>query len=205
MMSIENFLALLIDYFGTFAFAISGIRLAAAKRFDWFGAYVIGVITAIGGGTLRDTLLGIEIFWLAQSHYFIITFLALIVTMIFKSKLVKIENQIFVFDAIGIALFTIIGIDKTLDLGYAWWVALIMGVISAVIGGVLRDIIINEVPLIFRKEIYATACFTGGALYLLLLSVSVPIVLCQISAMVFIFIFRCLAAKNNWNLRQLEF
>ena len=147
-----------LEFVGTYAFAISGIRLAAGKKFDWFGAFIIGLITAVGGGTIRDMMLGITPFWMENSIYFIETFVAFITVLLFSKYLVSQHSTLFLFDTLGLALFTGVGIEKTLSLGFPLWVAIIMGTITGSAGGVLRDVFINEVPLIFRKEIYAMAC-----------------------------------------------
>lgn len=154
-----------LEFVGTYAFAISGIRLAAGKKFDWLGAFIIGLITAVGGGTIRDMMLGITPFWMENSIYFIETFVAFITVLLFSKYLVSQHSTLFLFDTLGLALFTIVGIEKTLSLGFPLWVAIIMGTITGSAGGVLRDVFINEVPLIFRKEIYAMACVFGGLIY----------------------------------------
>ena len=134
------------DYVGTFAFAISGIRLASAKQFDWFGAYVVGVVTAVGGGTLRDVMLGATPFWMLQSSYLIISALALLFVIIFRKYVISLNNTFFIFDAIGLGLFGVVGIEKTLQFGFPMWVAIVMGTITGAFGGMLRDTLINEVP-----------------------------------------------------------
>ena len=146
-----------LEFLGTFAFSISGIRLASAKRFDWFGAYVVGVAAAIGGGTIRDVMLGLVPFWMTDPIYLICSAIALIWVIIFNKQLISQNSTFFIFDSIGLALFTVVGINKTIVLGYPLWVAIIMGCITGAAGGVIRDVLINEVPLIFRKEIYAMA------------------------------------------------
>lgn len=155
----------IIEILGTLAFAISGIRLASAKRFDWFGAYVVGFTTAIGGGTLRDLMLSVTPFWMLDGTYLIVTAFALLIVIAFGHYLIRLNHTFFIFDAIGLGLFTIVGIEKTLAAGFPLWVAVIMGTITGAAGGVLRDILINEVPLIFRKEIYALACVVGGLVF----------------------------------------
>lgn len=165
------------DYLGTFAFAISGIRLAASKGFDWFGAYVIGLVTAVGGGTLRDIMIDERIFWLLQPSYLIITAVALFFTIGMRRQVVRAHYSLFFFDAVGLGLFVVVGMAKTFEAGYAWWVALVMGTITGCVGGLIRDVLINEVPLIFRKDFYALACFFGGMVYVLLskLGISIPV------------------------------
>lgn len=159
----------ILDFIGTFAFAISGIRLASAKHFDWFGAYVVGFTTAVGGGTIRDLMLGQSPFWMNNSIYLVCTGLALIWVYIFGKQLIRQNNTWFLFDTIGLAVFTVTGMEKTLALEFPGWTAVIMGTMTGAAGGVFRDVFINEVPLIFRKEIYAMACVIGGLAYLLCL------------------------------------
>lgn len=154
-----------LDFAGTLAFAISGIRLASAKRFDLFGAYVVGLTTAIGGGTVRDLMLGLRPFWMTNSIYLICTAIALVWVIIFRRFLVRQNNTWFLFDTLGLAIFTITGIEKTLAVGLPFWTAISMGALTGAGGGVFRDVFINEVPLIFRKEIYALACVVGGLAY----------------------------------------
>lgn len=155
----------LIEILGTLAFAISGIRLASAKRFDWFGAYVVGFTTAIGGGTLRDVMLSLTPFWMLDASYLVVTACALGIVIVLGRYLIRLNNTFFIFDAFGLGLFTVVGIEKTLAAGFPLWVAVIMGTITGAAGGVLRDILINEEPLIFRKEIYALACVFGGVVF----------------------------------------
>ncbi len=154
-----------IEILGTLAFAISGIRLASAKRFDWFGAYVVGFTTAIGGGTVRDLMLSLTPFWMLDPTYLVVTAVALLSVIVFGRYVIRFNNTFFIFDAIGLGLFTVVGIEKTLSAGFPLWVGVIMGTITGAAGGVLRDILINEEPLIFRKEIYALACVVGGLVF----------------------------------------
>ena len=155
----------ILEILGTLAFAISGIRLASAKRFDWFGAYVVGFTTAVGGGTLRDLMLSVTPFWMLDITYLIVTAAAMLIVVGFGRYLIRLNNTFFIFDAIGLGLFTVVGIEKTLAADFSLWVAVIMGTITGAAGGVLRDIFINEEPLIFRKEIYALACVFGGLVF----------------------------------------
>jgi len=186
------------DYLGTFAFAISGMRLASAKHFDWFGAYVIGLITAVGGGgTIRDILLNTTPFWMEQPSYLIISGLALIYIIIFKKHLIHLNNTLFTFDAIGLGLFTIVGIAKTLDFGFPMWVAIVMGTITGSFGGMLRDTFINEEPLIFRKDIYALACVLGGIVYFTCTLLGVGLAITQFVAAITVFLTRVAAVKYH--------
>lgn len=194
----------IIDYIGTYAFAVSGIRLAAAKRFDWFGAYVCGLATAVGGGTLRDTMLGLTPFWMSQPSYLIITGLALLTVVIFGKKVIYMRNTMFVFDAIGLALFNIVGIEKTLNAGFPFWVAIIMGTFTGAAGGVIRDVLLNRVPLIFCSELYAIACIIGGLIYYGCVRLGVDITVTQIVAAVTVIVVRMLATEYHLALPMLR-
>ena len=163
---------LFIDYLGTFAFAISGIRRASAKRFDLFGAIVVGFATGCGGGTLRDIMLGQTPFWMQSKTpfweggftYLLVVLFALLVVSVLGRYLLRMNDTIFVFDAIGLGLFTVVGIEKTLACGFPMWVAILMGMVTGAGGGVFRDIFINVEPLVFRKDIYAEAWFISSVL-----------------------------------------
>lgn len=185
----------IIDYIGTFAFAISGIRLASAKRFDWFGAYVVGFVTAVGGGTLRDLMLGYTPFWMQNVSYLIVSGLALVFVVGLRKYVVRLNNTFFIFDAIGLGLFTIVGVEKSIAAGYPMWVGIIMGTMTGAAGGMLRDIFINEVPLIFRKDIYAIACICGGFIYYLCLYLGFTPTLTQIIAASSVIVIRVLAVR----------
>lgn len=189
-----------IEVIGTIAFAISGIRLAAYRRFDWFGAYTVGLVTAIGGGTLRDLLLDIPVFWMQTWLYLAVTGISLAVVIVFRKMLVSNDRMLFVFDTLGLALFVVIGIQKSLASGYPMWVGIVMGVITGSFGGVLRDILINEQPLFFRKDIYATACIAGGLVYWFAIVCAATPVIAQLSCAIVIIILRLCALRWNWHL-----
>jgi uncharacterized membrane protein YeiH len=158
-----------LDILGTFAFAISGALVAADKKLDLFGVVIIAFVTAIGGGMLRDILIDAHpINWIGDLNYLYTIFVAVLVTFLFKSKILPLSKTLFLFDTIGLGVFTLLGLQKGLLFNLHPIVALIMGVISAVFGGVLRDVLTNKVPLIFEKEIYASACLAGGITYLIL-------------------------------------
>lgn len=199
-----NTVQLVIEFWGTFAFAISGIRWAAFKNFDWFGGYVVGLATAIGGGTIRDVMLGVTPFWMTNSIYLICTAAALVLAIIFKKAIVKFSSTWFLFDTLGLALFTIAGIQKTLYAGFPFWVAIIMGCITGVAGGIIRDVLINEVPLIFRKEIYAVACILGGFVYQICYYWGLNLEIIVISSFVTVVVVRLMAVKYHISLPHLH-
>lgn len=185
----------IIDFVGTFAFAISGIRLASAKRFDWFGAYVVGAATAIGGGTLRDVMLDVPVFWMHDGFYLSCTAVALLWVITFRKFLINMHSTFFIFDAVGLALFTVVGIQKTMDCGLPIWVGIVMGTMTGAAGGVIRDVLINEVPLIFRKEIYAMACVVGGVVFGVCYAIGLPTMITHLACGAAVFLTRVLAVK----------
>ena len=173
------------------------MRLASAKRFDWFGAYVVGLVTAIGGGTTRDLLLDVTPFWMLQPSYLIVTGFALLFVIFLGKWVIRLHNTFFIFDAIGLGLFVVVGIDKALELNYPFWVAILMGMITGSVGGVIRDILINEVPLIFRKDIYALACVVGGLIYFVAFKLNFSPVVMQTAASVSVIVKRVIAVKYH--------
>lgn len=194
----------IIEILGTLAFAISGIRLASAKRFDWFGAYVVGFTTAIGGGTMRDVMLSQTPFWMLDGSYLVVTAFALLTVIAFGRYLIKLNNTFFIFDAIGLGLFTVVGIEKTLAAGFPLWVAVIMGTMTGAAGGVLRDIMINEEPLIFRKEIYALACVFGGLVFWCCTLFGMSDNLMQVTTAVSVILLRIVAVRFKLKLPVLK-
>ena len=193
-----------IEFLGTFAFAISGIRHAAAKHFDWFGGFVCGIAVAIGGGTLRDMMLGVTPFWMTSSIYLICTLIAQMFVIIFAHSLKRLDNTWFFFDTLGLALFTVAGLQKTLDCGHPFWVAIIMGTITGSAGGVIRDVLLNNVPVIFKKEIYAMASIVGGAAYWGLVECGCDMTVSVIIAFVLIVLIRIFAVKYHISLPVLH-
>lgn len=194
----------IIEFIGTMAFAISGIRLASAKNFDWFGAYIVGMATAIGGGTMRDVMLGIPPFWMTNPIYVICCALALVWVILFGKKIIRQQSTWFIFDTIGLALFNIIGIEKTINMNYPLWMAVIMGCITGAAGGVIRDILINEEPLIFRKDIYAVACILGGIVYIICYKFNFPAEISALLSAFAVILIRLLAVKYHWQLPILK-
>ena len=193
-----------IEFIGTFAFALSGIRLASAKHFDVFGAWIVGMATAIGGGTFRDLMLGVNPFWMTNSIYFICCALAVIWVMAYGKYLIRQKNTLFIFDTIGLALFNVIGIEKTLNMGFPYWTAITMGTITGAAGGVIRDVFINEVPLIFRKEIYSLACVAGGLIYVLGVRIGMSAEVNALLSSFMVILIRVLAVKYHWVLPRLK-
>lgn len=194
----------IIEILGTLAFAISGIRHAAAKHFDWFGGFVCGFAVAIGGGTLRDVMLGLPPFWMTSPLYIVCTIVAQIFVISFSRMLKRLDNAWFFFDTLGLASFTITGIQKTIECGYPFWVAIIMGCITGAAGGVIRDVLLNKTPVVLRKEIYAMASIVGGLLYWVLTDMNVNMAITGVATFVFIVTIRILAVKYHISLPVLK-
>ena len=158
-----------LELFGTFFFAISGAMAMHDKEHDWFGAGFTGFITAIGGGSLRDMVLGsYPLVWIKDINFLYAIFSGVLVALLFFTRLLRLKRTFFLFDTLGISFFTILGVEKALSLGVRPEIAAIMGMFTAVMGGVIRDTLANEMPVIFRKEIYATACLIGAVIYVVL-------------------------------------
>lgn len=194
-----------IDILGTFAFAVSGALVALDKKLDIFGVIIIAFVTAVGGGMLRDILINAHpINWIGDLNYLYTIFSAVVFTFLFKSKIAYLSKTLFLFDTIGISVFTLLGLKKGLSYDLHPLVAVIMGMISAVFGGVLRDVLTNRVPLIFEKEIYASACLAGGVMYLSLNHFSVEENINFIISASVVVIIRVVAVKFSLELPKIK-
>lgn len=159
-----------LDILGTIAFAISGVLVAMNKRMDAFGVLIVAFVTAVGGGTLRDVLIGdTPVFWMTDMTFIGVISGASLFAVIFRNYIKHLRKSLFLFDTIGIGLYTVIGIEKGLSADLHPIICITLGTMSACFGGVIRDILCNEIPVIFRKEVYATACILGGLTYFLML------------------------------------
>ncbi|SKB66081.1 Uncharacterized membrane protein YeiH [Parapedobacter luteus] len=157
-----------IDLLGAMVFAISGAMAASRHGIDIFGAAFTGFVTAIGGGSLRDIFLNLRPVWVNDGNYLIAILAGVLIAVLFKKVLDKLARTLFLFDALGIGFFTVVGVQKSLLFEASGIAAVVLGMFSAVMGGVIRDTLLNETPLILRKEIYATACLSGAILFVLL-------------------------------------
>lgn len=191
-----NNLQYTFEILGTFVFAISGSLAIQDDHDDLFGVGFMGFVTAIGGGTLRDIMLGsYPLVWIGDINFIYAIVAGVTTAYVFFKSLVGLPRTLFVFDALGISLFTILGVEKALSLGVRPEIAALMGMFSAVMGGVIRDVLINERPVLFRKEIYATACLAGAILYLFLLDAGVTRNTNIIISAAVIFIIRIVAIR----------
>lgn len=190
----------ILEIVGTFAFAISGaLSVKDQQHQDWFGASFTAFLCSIGGGTMRDVLLGsYPLVWISDITILYAILAGIITTFIFYKYLIGLRRTLFLFDTCGIALFTIVGTEKALHLGVRPEIAAIMGVFTAIMGGVVRDMMNNEIPIIYRKEVYATACLAGAVCYLLLDKAGAERNVAFIAASLVIIMIRILAVKNEW-------
>ena len=191
-----------LECIGTLAGAVSGCRLSAAKQFDLFGALIVGTATAVGGGTMRDLILGLTPFWMTNPIYLLCCVAGLLWVIIFRRYLVRQNNTWFLFDCM--ALFNAIGIEKTLGLGLPYWAAICMGCVTGAGGGVLRDVLMNEVPLIFRKEIYAMAAVNGGLVYVFCHNLGWHIEACALISSIVVIAIRMLAVRFKWEMPKMK-
>ncbi len=194
-----------LDLIGTLVFAISGTLTAMDKQFDIFGAFVIAFVTAVGGGTIRDILIGSQpVGWMQDLNYLTAIVLGVAFAYLLQRMIQYLRRTFFLFDTIGIGIFTVLGLQKTLTFGVSPIIAIMMGTVSAVFGGVLRDNLSNEIPLIFRKEVYATACLAGGIIYVLLMKIGVDKELNTFLTILFIITLRILAVRFHWSLPVIQ-
>ncbi|RAI94913.1 trimeric intracellular cation channel family protein [Algoriphagus yeomjeoni] len=194
-----------LELVGTFVFAISGALAIREREHDMFGAGFTGFITAIGGGTLRDILLdSYPLVWIADVMFLYAILLGVLGAFIFPRFLSKLRKTFFLFDTLGIAFFTVLGVEKALSLGMRPEIAAIMGMFSAVMGGVIRDTLTNEIPILFRKEVYASACLAGAIVYLILNYFQVPRDINLLISISVIIAIRMLSVKYKLSLPRLD-
>lgn len=183
-------ISLFLEYFGIVVFAISGALSAGSKRLDVFGVIVVALLASLGGGTLRDLLLDTQVVWIQKPGYLLAGILAALVTFVLVRLFYISARLLAICDAIGLAFFTIGGIQKALSLGFSPQIALLMGLMTGVAGGILRDIVCNEIPLIFHREVYALPALTGGTLFLVLPEFGFSHNLAMLSGMAVILLLR---------------
>jgi uncharacterized membrane protein YeiH len=191
----------LIDILGTISFAVSGVFAAMQKKLDLFGILVIAFITAVGGGTIRDILLGdVPANWMRNLVYPIVIVGATIVTILFKKIVGNFQATLLVFDSIGLGFFTVVGLQRGIAFDLHPGICVALGTITGCFGGVIRDISLGTIPLIFQKEIYASASILGGVVYFLLLFIPISENLVEIIVIALIFIIRTVAVRFKLSL-----
>ncbi|WP_367391007.1 trimeric intracellular cation channel family protein [Lewinella sp. LCG006] len=195
---------LLLDYIGTCVFAISGALAGMRHRFDPFGVLILAAVTAVGGGSLRDVLIGrTPVGWMQDINYAYLIITGTLIAILFRKYLSYVRRTMFLFDSIGLGLFTIIGVEIGVAAGLHPVICVLLGTLSASFGGVIRDILSNEVPLIFHKEVYASLSILGGITYLLLQETALPSNWAYILTSGMVVVLRIFAVRKNWVIPKL--
>lgn len=195
----------LIDVIGAMAFAMSGALTAMSKKLDPFGVFMIAFVTAVGGGTLRDVMIGrTPVGWMRDMTYVYAIILGFVLTIIFRKRLDKLRTSLALFDTIGLGVYTLIGIQKGIEFHLHPVICVALGTITACFGGVIRDILCTEIPVIFRKEIYATICIVGGILFFVLRKLNFDNDNLDIITALVIIAIRLMAVKYKWHLAPIN-
>ena len=195
----------LLDIIGTMAFAMSGALTAMNKKLDPFGIFIIAFVTAVGGGTLRDIMIGrTPVGWMRDLNYVYVIAIGFILAILFRKKFYKLRTSLFLFDTVGLGVFTLIGLEKGISIGLHPVICIALGTMTACFGGVIRDILCTEIPVIFRREIYATICILGGIVFFLLRKLDLNNDVLYLTTSLFIISVRLMAVKFKWYLPTLE-
>jgi len=194
-----------LEILGTMAFAMSGVLTAMEKKLDLFGVFIIAFVTALGGGTLRDVLIGkVPVGWMLNLEYVYMILIGFVLAVVFRKKFDKLRTSLFLFDTIGLGVYTLTGLRKGIEIGLHPIICIALGTITACFGGVIRDILCNEIPVIFRKEIYATICIFGGILFFALKTFQINHEIIYITTVFVVISIRLMAVKFKWQLPALE-
>ena len=195
----------ILEIVGTMAFAMSGVLTAMDKKLDPFGVFIIAFVTAVGGGTLRDVMIGrTPVFWMLDLEYVYMIVVGFVLAVLFRKKFDKLRTSLSLFDTIGLGVYTLTGLRKGIEIGLHPIICIALGTITACFGGVIRDILCNEIPVIFRKEIYATICILGGVLFFMLKKLQFHDELIYITTVSVIIAIRLMAVKYKWQFPALE-
>lgn len=191
----------LIEIIGTAAFSVAGAFAAKEKKLDVFGVFIIAFITALGGGTLRNILIGkVPVSWMLDLSSTIVVFITTILVLIFKSEIKNYHKTLLFFDAIGLGFFTVVGIQTGIAFEMNPVICIALGTITACFGGVIRDVSLSNIPLVFQKEIYATTCILGGIIFFILVKLEMPLMLSKVACLVSVVLFRLLSVRYNLHL-----
>ena len=191
----------LLDIIGTMAFAMSGALTAMNKKLDLFGVFIIAFVTAVGGGTLRDIMIGrTPVGWMLDLKYVYVIIIGFVLALLFRKKFYRLRTSLFLFDTIGLGVFTLIGLEKGINIGLHPAICIALGTLTACFGGVIRDILCTEIPVIFRREIYATICILGGIVFFLLRKLNLDNDILYVTTSIVIISVRLMAVKFKWYL-----
>ena len=196
-------LLMALQFIGIAAFAASGALVAGERQMDWFGVMVLGIIVAVGGGTLRDLLLDVPVFWIGQSWYIAVAAATALATIPLARWAQKVRRPVAIADAVGLAVFVALGTRKALEIGTSGFVAVIMGVVTGIVGGIIRDVLANRTPIILKREVYALAALTGAVLYVAADHYGVNPVLGLWGTIAAVLIIRLLAIFYDWSIPTL--
>lgn len=195
----------LLDIIGTLAFAMSGAVTAMNKKLDPFGVFIIAFVTAVGGGTLRDIMIGsTPVGWMLDLNYVYVIIVGYVLAIVFRKKFDHLRKSLFLFDTIGLGVFTLIGLEKGINVGLHPVICIALGTMTACFGGVIRDILCTEIPIIFRREIYATICILGGIVFFVLRKLNLESDVLYLTTSLVIISVRLMAVKFKWYLPTLE-
>lgn len=190
-----------LDILGTIAFAISGSLVAMNRKMDPFGVFIIAFVTAVGGGTLRDVLIGRQpVIWMNDIIYIFLIGFAVFIAILFRKKLKYLNKSLFLFDTIGLGIFTITGTEIGINANFHPIISIALGTMTACFGGVIRDILCNDVPILFRKEIYATACIFGSIAFIILNNFNIDQTIVYVSTSLIVITIRLVAVKYHLSL-----
>lgn len=194
-----------LDLIGVAVFAFSGVLSARTMKLDLFGVIVVAIITAIGGGTVRDTLLGrTPVFWMQDDAYLFVAISTAIVSFYLLRKRDPMRRALLVLDALGLAVFTVIGVDVARSMGVSPMVMVIMGVMTGTFGGIIRDLLFSQVPVVLHREIYATAALVGAIVDVALTMIGIEANIVIIISVLTTFGVRMLSVRNRWSLPTLS-
>lgn len=194
----------IFDLLGCGVFAVSGAMIAFKRKMDGVGVLVLAAVTAIGGGTIRDLLLDAPVFWLSDPNYFYVIFVASVLTVLWINQTQSLPAKALeLADALGLALFVIMGTEKALSFGVSNITAIIMGMMTGCFGGMLRDVLANRVPMILQKELYAMCCLVGAAIYVVLLALFPNIA--AFMGFATVFCLRLAAIKWHWQIHVFRY
>ncbi len=190
-----------IDLFGVFVFGLSGALAADRRGMDLFGFLAIGLLPAIGGGTVRDIVLDAPVFWVQDPIYLWLILAAALLTFVAAPYIHRVERALLWADAVGLSAFCVAGAAKAYNLTQSPTIAVAMGVVTAVLGGIIRDVVCNEIPLVLRQDIYATAAFAGALVFVLAFAgVGMPLLTCLALGAAVCFAVRASAIVWGWSL-----
>lgn len=193
-----------LDILGTIAFAISGALMAMNKKMDPFGVFIIAFVTAVGGGTLRDVLIGKQpVIWMNDITYIFLIGFAVLIAILFRKKLRHLQKSLFLFDTIGLGIFTITGTEIGINANFHPIISIALGTMTACFGGVIRDILCNNIPILFRKEIYATTCIFGSIAFIVLNNFNIDQSIVYVSTSLIVIAIRLVAVKYHLSLPTL--